>query len=74
MDLINSYMHTSTSILMDEYTPKRKQKKIDLYSIQSQVVQEIILSDYLFNKSTKKQKDASLPILIIQPPQQPLAL
>jgi hypothetical protein len=54
MDLINSYMHSSSSILMDEYTPKRKQKKIDLYSIQSQVVQELILSDYLFNKSTKK--------------------
>ena len=53
MDLINSYMQSSSSILMDEYTPKRKQKKVDLHSLQCQVVQELILSDYLFHKSTK---------------------
>jgi len=40
--------------MMDEYIPKRKSKKNDLYSLQSQVVQEIILANYLFTKGGKK--------------------
>ena len=34
---------TASTLIMDEYTPKRKSKKNDLHSFQLQAVQEMIM-------------------------------
>jgi hypothetical protein len=55
--------------MMEEYSPtvRKRSKKANLYLLQTKAVQEILVSEYLFNKKNDR-KQTTFSVLLILPP------